>query len=273
MKTLSSKWLLALAVFATAALVSCGDDDNNTNPPTPDEEVEADNSSMLFQLTTGQTTISFSYNVDGTINEIDDGHSSLRYVYDYSRLESDHKITVRGFNSDNEEQFPRHEFDLADGRVVAQRNVDAESQTSNEVTYTYDEQGQLIGRTMLQWGAEERISWENGVITKVEDKYGEEGWRPMVSSIQYSKVKVGRYGRYFDLTLCCGVLRNEIERGLLQNGMFGTPVKYFPVAMSIVMEGINGSLKFSSNTSAIPSSLTFQGVTQQINWMKRVAKK
>ena len=277
MKNLFSKWLLAFTVFAAVGFISCGSDDDDVTPPEEEQEVEANDYSMPSQLISGHRTTSFSYNPDGTVSEIkeDDGFLVLCYRYDYSKLESDHIITVRQYEIQNGEESESNvwgEYTLEDGRVVASRNLDIENQIKREVTYAYNEKGQLISYKSSA-NNEYRITWENDVITDVETKYGdEEEWHSWIQSIEYSKVKVGRYGGYFDLVMKYAVLDDE-EAGLLLNGMFGAKVKYFPKKMLGGNTLPDGSLEFSSKTSAIPSSITFMGVTQQIVWMKAIKAK
>ena len=277
MKDLFSKWLLAFTVFAAVGFISCGSDDDDVTPPDEDMEVEADDYSMPSQLIVGQRTTSFSYNPDGTVSEIkeDDGDGHVYcYRYDYSKLESDHIITVKQYgiqNGEESEYDEWYEYILEDGRVVACRVLDDEGNLSNEETYTYNEKGQLISYKP-QENFEIRITWENDVITNVDTKYGEGDWFSRTQSIEYSKVKVGRYGGYFDLAMKYLVLDDE-EAGLLLNGMFGAKVKYFPKKMLGDNTVPDGSLEFSSKTSAIPSSITFQGVKLQIMWMSKAMKK
>ena len=278
MKNLSSKWLLAFTVFAAVGFISCGSDDDDVTPPEEEQEVEANDYSMPSQLISSLSTTSFSYNPDGTVSEIkeDDGDGYVQcYRYDYSKLESDHIITVRQYEIQNGEESESNvwgEYTLEDGRVVASRNLDIENQIKREVTYAYNEKGQLISYKSSA-NNEYRITWENDVITDVETKYGdEEEWHSWIQSIEYSKVKVGRYGGYFDLVMSQAVLDDE-EAGLLLNGMFGAKVKYFPKKMLGGNTLPDGSLEFSSKTSAIPSSITFMGVTQQIMWMSQAMKK
>lgn len=276
MKNLSSKWLLAFTMLAAVSFISCGSDDDEVTPPEEEQEVEANDYSMPSQLISGHRTTSFSYNPDGTVSEIkeDDGSLVLCYRYDYSKLESDHKIIVRQYEIQNGEESESNvwgEYTLEDGRVVASRNLDIENQIKSEVTYAYNEKGQLISYKSSA-NYEYRITWENDVITNVESKHGEGEWHSWIQSIEYSKVKVGRYGGYFDLVMKYAVLDDE-EAGLLLNGMFGAKVKYFPKKMLGDNTVPDGSLEFSSKTSAIPSSITFMGVTRQIMWMSQAMKK
>lgn len=277
MKNLFSKWLLAFTVFAAVGFISCGSDDDDVTPPEEEQEVEADDYSMPSQLKTGQRTTSFLYNPDGTVSEIkeDDGVGHVQcYRYDYSKLESDHIITVKHYEIQNGEESESNvwgEYTLEDGRVVASRNLDIENQIKSEVTYAYNEKGQLISYKSSA-NYEYRITWENDVITNAEFKYGEEEWHSWIQSIEYSKVKVGRYGGYFNLVMSQALLSEDRTAGLLLNGMFGANVKYFPKKM--LGNGIpDGSLEFSGKKSALPSSITFQGYTEQIMWMSQAMKK
>lgn len=276
MKNLSSKWLLAFTMLAAVSFISCGSDDDEVTPPEEEQEVEANDYSMPSQLISGHRTTSFSYNPDGTVSEIkeDDGSLVLCYRYDYSKLESDHIITVRQYEIQNGEESESnvwYEYTLEDGRVVASRNLDIENQIKSEVTYAYNEKGQLISYKSSA-NYEYRITWENDVITNVESRYVEEEWRSWFRSIEYSKVKVGRYGGYFNPVMSQAVLHEDRTAGLLLNGMFGANVKYFPKKM--LGNGMpDGSLEFSGKKSAIPSSITYMGYKQQIMWMSIAMKK
>lgn len=276
MKNLSSKWLLAFTMLAAVSFISCGSDDDEVTPPEVEMEVEADDTSKPSTLSTGSSTTYISYNDDGLVSQIktEDGGFVQSLRYDYSQLESNHIITVRQYEIQNGEESESnvwYEYTMEDGRVVASRNLDIENQIKSEVTYAYNEKGQLISYKSSA-NYEYRITWENDVITNVESKYGEGEWHSWIQSIEYSKVKVGRYGGYFDLVMKYAVLDDE-EAGLLLNGMFGAKVKYFPKKMLGDNTVPDGSLEFSSKTSATPSSITFQGVTQQIVWMKAIKAK
>ena len=281
MKNLSSKWLLAFTMLAAVSFISCGSDDDEVTPPEVEMEVEADDTSKPSTLSTGSSTTYISYNDDGLVSQIktEDGGFVQSLRYDYSQLESNHKIIVKRYTRRNGgeeyESESWHEFDLEDGRVVASRIVNGEDQTSSEGTYTYNEKGQLISYKP-QGGNEYRITWENYVITDVETKYGdEEEWMSRIATLEYSKVKVGKYCGYFDLTMKDAVLVYEEEMGLLLNSMFGTKVKYFPSKMTIDDHGmgIECTLKFNSKTDAVPSSTTGMGITHQITWMKAIKAK
>jgi len=277
MKNLFSKWLMAFTVFAAVGFISCSSDDNDVTPPEEEQEVEANDYSMPSQLIFGHRTTSFSYNPDGTVSEIkeDDGSLVLCYRYDYSKLESDHIITVRQYEIQNGEESESNvwgEYTLEDGRVVASRNLDIENQIKSEETFAYNEKGQLISYKSSA-NYEYRITWENDVITNVESRPVEGEWHSWIQSVEYSKVKVGRYGGYFDLAMKYAVLHENRTAGLLLNGMFGAKVKYFPKKLLGGNTLPDGSLEFSSKTSAIPSSITFMGCTWQIMWMSQAMKK